>query len=413
MLPRTINLNTVTVAPTASLTADVQGTVVYAGGISNLATFTQKSNLEGDTSYTLTVTTGAEDLAGNALAKPFSCPFTTGPEVVDTPPTVIRTNPTDGQTGVALDATVNATFNKAMDPLTITTLNVLLAQKVSGASVEALSVTYDPVNFIETFTPSPNTPLLADTWYTCTILGGPTGVKDAAADTPMTDTYSFDFETAATLGPSPVPLGSAALFVAVAGSTITSTGATVLKGNVALTPGSAVSGFAQESGPGVISGTLYIDDSIAAQAAADVLNAYNFAAGQSLNVISQAGELGGLSLAPGLYKSAPGAFIMTSKDLTLDAQGDANAVWIFQMASTLTTGTGTHVILANGANAANIFWQVGSSATLGVSSIMQGTILASASITLDTGAVLNGRALTQSGADTFDTNTVTLPTTAP
>jgi hypothetical protein len=282
-----------------------------------------------------------------------------------------------------------------MDPLTITTANVLLTETVSGATVTGL-VSYDALDDIATFTPSAD--LLSNTNYTCTIT---TGVKDVA-ETPMAAPYSFSFMTAATLGPPTVSLGSVAQFVAAAGSTITNTGPTELNGDVALIPGTAV-----------INGTLYIDGSIAAQAQADVLTAYNFAAGQTLNVISQAGELGGLTLAPGLYKSAPGSFIMTSEDLTLDAHGDAKAVWIFQMSSTLTVGSGVHVTLANGANAANIFWQVGSSATLGTTSVVEGTIMAYASITLNTGAVLNGRALTQIGSVTLDASTITLPTTAP
>jgi hypothetical protein len=124
----------------------------------------------------------------------------------------------------------------------------------------------------------------------------------------------------------------------------------------------------------------------------------------------QSGELGGLTLAPGLYEAPGGSFDITSVDLTLDAQGDVNAVWIFQMpSSTLTVGSGVKVTLAGGASANNIYWQVGSSATIQTTAEMKGNILADQSITLETGAILLGRALTRIGAVTLDDNAITIP----
>ena len=122
-----------------------------------------------------------------------------------------------------------------------------------------------------------------------------------------------------------------------------------------------------------------------------------------------AGELGGRTLAPGLYQSASGAYDITSLDLTLDAGGDPNAVWIFQMATTLHILSYRQVILAGGAQARNIFWQVGSSATLSTYSVFKGTIMAAQSIALQTAATLEGRALAQTGAVTLDANTITNP----
>ena len=156
-----------------------------------------------------------------------------------------------------------------------------------------------------------------------------------------------------------------------------------------------------------MSGAIHAGDPTAAQAQGDLTTAYNDAAGRTVGAITVAGNLGGLTLTPGLYKSTS-SLAISSGDLTLDAQGDPNAVFIFQMASTLTTTVGRQVILSGGAKAANIYWQVGSSATLGTISVVKGNILALASITLQTGATLEGRALARTGAVTLDSNTVGL-----
>jgi hypothetical protein len=136
--------------------------------------------------------------------------------------------------------------------------------------------------------------------------------------------------------------------------------------------------------------------------------AFNDAAGRSVGAVILAGNLGGLTLTPGLYTSTSSLEI-SSGDLTLDAQGNANAVFIFQMASTLTTTAGRQVILSGGAQAANIFWVVGSSATLGTTSVFEGNILALASITVTTGATVEGRLLARTAAVSLDTNTITEP----
>jgi hypothetical protein len=197
-------------------------------------------------------------------------------------------------------------------------------------------------------------------------------------------------------------------FAVLAGSGVTNTGGTIVDGDLGLSPGSAVTGFP----PGtVVNGSIRINDAGANNAKLCLTTAYNDAAGRTLNVIVVSdGELGGKTLAPGLYKSAPGSFGITSSDLTLDAGGDANATWIFQMpSSTLTVGNGRQVILSGNANPANIYWQVGSSATLGTTSVFKGNILAAASITLQTGASLVGRALTQTAAVSLDSNIITKP----
>ncbi|GAC1352732.1 MAG: hypothetical protein NVSMB1_18560 [Polyangiales bacterium] len=201
-----------------------------------------------------------------------------------------------------------------------------------------------------------------------------------------------------------VNLRSAGTFSILAGSTVTNTGPTVVLGDLGVSPGTALTGFL----PGKVIGNTHLADPTSASAEADLTVAYNDAAGRTLCPISIAGNLGGLTLQPGLYKSTSSLEI-SSGDLTLDAKGDASAVFIFQMASTLTTTVGRKVILKGCAVAANVFWQVGSSATFGAYSVVEGTIMADQSISLNTGATLNGRALARIAAVTMDSNEVTRP----
>jgi hypothetical protein len=201
-------------------------------------------------------------------------------------------------------------------------------------------------------------------------------------------------------------LGAAASFAVLAGSTVTATttAGTVVNGDLGVSPGTAVTGFP----PGtVVNGAIHAGDPVAAAAQAALTAAYNDAASRT-NAVTLAGNIGGMTLTNGVYKSTS-SLAISSGNLTLDAQGNSNAVFIFQIASTLTTSSSLQVILANGANPANIFWQVGTSATLGTSSVFEGNILASQSITLGTGATLNGRALASVGAVALDSNPVTRP----
>ena len=210
----------------------------------------------------------------------------------------------------------------------------------------------------------------------------------------------------ATAGQPPVTLGSAAPFGVLAATTVTTIPTTTINGDLGVSPGNTVSGAP------IVNGTLHLGDPTAAQAQLDLTAAYNDAAGRTLEAITLDGNLGGQTLSPGLYKSATSLEI-TSGDLTLDALGDPDAVWIFQMGSTLVTTVGRQVILSGGAQAANIFWQVGSSATLGTTSVFKGNILALTSITVTTGAAVEGRLLARNGAVTLDANTITTPASAP
>jgi hypothetical protein len=198
-----------------------------------------------------------------------------------------------------------------------------------------------------------------------------------------------------------VSLGTAANYAVLAASTVTSTGPTTINGNLGLSPGTAVTGFP----PGQVTGTIDAADSSALQAQNDLTTAYNAAAASpTTNTIPV--ELGGTTLTPGVYASPAGTFGITGT-LTLDAQGDPDVVFIFQAASTLITASASNVDLVNGAQASNVFWVVGSSATLGTYSILQGNILAQASITITTGVTLHGRALARTAAVTLDSDTIT------
>ncbi|WP_440099832.1 ice-binding family protein [Streptosporangium sp. H16] len=194
---------------------------------------------------------------------------------------------------------------------------------------------------------------------------------------------------------------TAADYAVLAGTTVTSTGPTVVTGDLGVSPGTAVTGFP----PGVVVGTIHSADADAAQAQVDLTSAYNEAAGQAVDATLPT-ELGGTTVTPGAYDSAAGTFEITG-ELTLDGQIDPNAVFIFKTASTLVTASASTVNLINGAQACNVFWQVGSSATLGTGSSFAGNILALTSITATTGVNVNGRLLARNGAVTMDTNLVT------
>jgi hypothetical protein len=208
---------------------------------------------------------------------------------------------------------------------------------------------------------------------------------------------------AAQAATAPVSLGTAGNYAVLAGSTITNTGPTTINGDLGLSPGTAVTGFP----PGHVNGTVNTADATALQAKNDLTTAYNDAAARTSTATVPV-ELGGTTKTPGVYESPAGTFGITGT-LTLDAQGDPNAVFIFQAASTLITASASTVNLVNGADADNVFWKVGSSATLGTYSTLRGNVLALASITVTTGVTVDGRTLARNAAVTLDTNTITSP----
>jgi hypothetical protein len=201
----------------------------------------------------------------------------------------------------------------------------------------------------------------------------------------------------AATGPS---LGTALNFTTLAGSTITNTGPSVITGNQGLDPGSAVTGFP----PGVVTGVSHVSDAVAVQAQNDLVTGYTEAANAPMTSDLTGLDLGGMNLTPGVYK------FDSSAQLTGPLTLSGNGVFIFQIGSTLTTASNSVVLLANGAQACAVYWQVGSSATLGTATHFQGNLMALTSITMTTGAdILTGRALARNGALTLDSNRITPP----
>jgi hypothetical protein len=431
----------------------VAGSVIYAAG-SNTALFIPTANLAPSTTYTATVTTGAQDLAGNALgagAVPNPWTFTTGTAASTTAPTIILTNPANAATSVQLNATVNATFSEAMDPTTLTTATFTLTAP-PGATPVTGTVSYAPATDIATFTPTSQ--LAPNTEYTATVT---TGAKDtfgnALAAGPVPNPWTFT--TGAAAGLQPINLGSLSTFGAfggTAGMTNQGINTEINNGNIATTAVStAVTGFHDTTLPGspppcsytetplnigVVSGEIYTAAppptvmcpnegtaatfAIAMQAAADALSAYNAMVALPPGA-NPGANLGGLTLAPGVYTAPGGSFLLTGSDLTLDAQGNANAVWVFQMATSLTVGAAgapRSVTLINGAQAQNVFWQVGSAATINGAGggTMVGTIIAMSGITFSTAGnnappftVLDGRAAVLVGPVTMVNTVINVP----
>jgi hypothetical protein len=397
MNPASINGSTFTLAGPGG--AAVVGTVTYDVS-SKTAVFTPAAALAFSTLYNATITTGVSDVYGNTLAGNYAWSFTTGTTTcLNGPPTVISVAPPSGSVSICPSTVLVATFSEAMNPATINGTTFSLTGP--GTSPVTGTVTYDAPSHAATFTPASS--LAVSTLYTATIS---TGAQNLFGD-PLANNYVWTFTTSATACLGGVPLGTACSFgILAATPAVTSSGPTNVTGDIGIWPGASLVGFP----PGTLTGSKHLGDAVAQTAQGDLTTAYNYAAAAAGGAVLTA-DIGGQTLAPGVYKttSAQPSLGITG-NLTLDAGGDVNAVWIFQIVSTLTTAANnSQIILAGGATSHNVFWQVGSSATLGTSTTFEGTIMALASVSLNTGATLNGRALARTGAVTLLSNPVNVP----
>jgi len=400
MNPATINSTTFTLTYGTAPAVVVPGLVAYSA-VGKSLVFVPTAPLTASTVYTATITTGAQDLAGDALASNYVWIFQTGTGLLTTPPELVSEVPASAAINVPINQAVSATFTEAMNPLTLTnaTFQLYAGSTATGTPI-AGAITYDSVNFIATFTPT--NPLAISSFYTATVTNGamdlagnPLGVTGNLPGPPA-NTWTFKTGTTANvapvLGPTIAPFGG---FAGTAGMTNTGT-LTVIHGDSGTTATgfSSFTGFHDDtvllagipqctytetgSAIGLVTGTIYsplvvpppyqcplegtaATIAVADQALAEASTAYTTLQGMpSIGVL--AGELGNLTIPPGVYKNSSSVQITTGP-LTLDAQGDPNAYWVFQIGSTLTVGTAAtpaSVILINGAQAKNVYWAVGS-----------------------------------------------------
>lgn len=461
----TINAASFTLSCAAPCVAP-QGTVNYAAD-SRTAVFSPVAPLTIGTTYTATITTAATDLAGNALAgnqaplpgaSNYAWRFTAAAAAPAGNPAVTSTSPLANATGVCPASTISASFTVPsgleMDPSSISASTFTVT---GPTAVTASSVTLDDATgTVATFTPA--SALTAGTTYTATVKGGSSGVRDLAAPgNTMASDVSWRFTTgtsascqAGALAPGQFPLGAAVTFGTFGGSAgVTNMGIlTLINGDIGTTAiSTSVTGL-HDAGPGCtytetgsnagfVNGLIYTAAppptaacpsegnattfAIATKVRADALTLYNALTALPAGSDPGAGSLSGLVLAPGVYTAASGSFKLQGSDLTLDAQGNPNAVFVFQMASSLTVGGPgaafpRNIILVGGAQAKNVFWQVGSAATINAAGggTMVGTIVSQAGSAFSTAGnvdilTLNGRALSLGASVTLVNTVINVP----
>ena len=414
----------------------VTATVAYDAS-TQVATLTPAAPLPVSTTCVATVTPAVRDSTGFALGSNFSWSFVTGAAADATAPTVSAVSPVDGSTGVCLTKTVNVLFSEAMDPVTVNAATFVVTD--AGIAV-AGTVRYDSASQVASFVPSGASGFAPSRPFVVTVKSGASGVRDLAGNPLAADLVSGF--TTGTL-PCQVPvanavnLGTAAAFGAFGGGAgVTNQGINTLVGGGLGTTAACtlITGFHDAANVytetplniGAVSGAIscappapgtLASQAIAAQGRADALSAWNDLKAKPAGSDPAAGQLGGLVLAPATYTAAGGTFAITTGDLTLDAQGNANAVWVFQSAASLTVGAPAlprRVLLVNGAQAANVYWQVGSAARIEDGSAMVGTIIAPAGVTISTAGqtiqtTLTGRAIGLTASVTMVNTTIVAP----
>lgn len=423
MAPATISATSFTVVDTTTSTPVTATSVTYDAA-SKTATFKHTTDLTAGHTYTATIkgagVSPATDLAGNALAGGLAGSpnptvaadyvWTFVASAADaTAPTITLESPVGGATGVALNASVNATFSEDMDPTTISATSFTLTGP--GPTSVTGVVSYVAGSKIATFTPSSN--LAPKTTYTATVTNAATDLAGNALVVPAAGTPAnpWTFTTGTTSTAGAINLGSASTFGLMATAAITAANASVINGDVSLEPGTSMTGFP----PAIVNGTIHINDTVSHQARADLLAAYNTAKGLACTTNVGSADLGGLyvfptGIPPGVYCSS--STMLVGTHIVLDGGGNANAVWVFQAGSSLTTGA--DITLTNGAQAKNVFWVPTLDVSIGSGTIFNGTILAGRNATSAGSATINGRIL--AGATTAGTialngpaSTVTVP----
>jgi hypothetical protein len=460
MSSATITTTTFTVAGPGGVA--VTGTVAYSGTV---ATFTPSAALLNGNTYTATITTGAATPGGAELIGPYVWTFTVGALRNVTPPEVVSTVPANGATGVCENPAVSATFSEAMNSLNLNSATFLLYPGTSASGTPiAGGYSYDAINFIDTFTPT--NPLAATSFYTAKVTAGATDLNGNPLGNTPTSPYTnpWTFKTGASTCQPPITLGpTIKLFGGFGGSAgMTNQGtSTVINGDIGTTGASTtITGFHDTSLPivGAVWPCTYIEtgsnigqvngvidtntppptinctsegtaatDAIATEALSEANTAYlalqsgtaSVAPGNAPQGTTLANtELGGTTLYPGVYYSATTVGI-TSGDLTLDAQGDPTATWVFQVGSALTVGEAgnpRNIILAHGAKASNIFWVCGSAATINGAGggTFEGTVIAGAGISVSTAGnaaitTINGRLIALTASTTLVNTVINVP----
>lgn len=410
IIDATFNMSMDPTSFTSSTVILKQGTTIIANGIGfsgSVLAIAPSVTLLQATLYTVTITTGVKSMTGVSLGSDYTWSFTTGTIKA---PTIISTVPTNLAIDVALNQILEATFSEQMTNSSIVNTTFLLK---SGTTSVVGSVYI--VNNTAYFKPTVN--LISGKTYTATM----TTDAKSLAGVRMANNYSWTFSTKSPLGPKAPDLAGVARFGIIAGTAVSNNAGFSKINNldVGIYPGvrSSITGFPPAV---IVNGAMYASDDLSPagvaamllQAKTDLTSAYSYAEGASSPAPAPvSGDQGGKTLAPGIYKSTS-TLLIQNGDLTLDAKGDVNAVWIFQIASAFTTtgGAGGNVILSGGAQAKNIYWQVGSSATIGDYTAFKGNILALTSITMGSHSVANGRMLARNAAVTMtSTNIINKP----